>query len=534
MATLLGQCHEVLHEILSNVLPGDLSNLSLSCKSFHTYIDGNWLLWRDVYLKNFDNPLIASQSDKIDWEDQLKRITTLEKLLKAEDKSIGDTELQACCETISQLAITASLQYESSNNVKFLESQLSQKDNKNLFILASNLFDVAREQKSTKSQALSNALAKVHCLYGTGADQLRSTGPHINKDAPPVRAHPYARSRVYDLRLYTEETKWGPWSDDGSMAVDWEKVECIMIDLAFNFQYITDRTHALMDVPWRVPFKGAQAGSYVDTLREEAPQLQSSSQDSQNDGLSVLLGQPDPSLDALDPYGVTGNWQRIVCFLDYSDFYYFNFSSVPPLTQRRPANYFQEAIRLILMRLHVTKIEKQGAGDMPIVHFKGTSRSMHQGWDPTSTSAIKGTVQLTPEKEVRWSTISTFQGEARWRSEGVQVGGIRSGRGVFGNWFEKDHDENGPAGPTAMWKITDQIDKNNSLTWRRCPHGGIQLASEGVEIAMPDLQSDPNETSDDEWEEVSESEEVIEEEPEEESTHSSSDIESKASGSGTS
>lgn len=40
-------------------------------------------------------------------------------------------------------------------------------------------------------------------------------------------------------------------------------------------------------------------------------------------------------------------------------------------------------------------------------------------------------------------------------SEGIQVGGPRSKRGVVGTWFDCDYDENGPVGPTAYWKTTD-------------------------------------------------------------------------------
>ena len=48
-----------------------------------------------------------------------------------------------------------------------------------------------------------------------------------------------------------------------------------------------------------------------------------------------------------------------------------------------------------------------------------------------------GTVRQTPEGEIRWTTFSIFHGEERWRSEGIQVGGLRSARGVLGNWFDK-------------------------------------------------------------------------------------------------
>jgi hypothetical protein len=46
-------------------------------------------------------------------------------------------------------------------------------------------------------------------------------------------------------------------------------------------------------------------------------------------------------------------------------------------------------------------------------------------------------VRQTPEGAIRWTTFSIFHGEERWRSEGIQVGGLRSARGVLGNWFDK-------------------------------------------------------------------------------------------------
>lgn len=44
---------------------------------------------------------------------------------------------------------------------------------------------------------------------------------------------------------------------------------------------------------------------------------------------------------------------------------------------------------------------------------------------------------MTPEGEVRWTTYSIFSGQERWKSEGIQIGGRRSAKGVVGNWFEK-------------------------------------------------------------------------------------------------
>ena len=94
---------------------------------------------------------------------------------------------------------------------------------------------------------------------------------------------------------------------------------------------------------------------------------------------------------------------------------------------------------------------------------------------PLLIQFVIGTVRQTPEGEIRWTTFSIFHGEERWRSEGIQVGGIKSARGILGSWFDKyahynslhtsaslltrrrDFDRHGPAGPTAFWKVSDEI-----------------------------------------------------------------------------
>ncbi|KAI7114769.1 hypothetical protein KC352_g34548 [Hortaea werneckii] len=178
---------------------------------------------------------------------------------------------------------------------------------------------------------------------------------------------------------------------------------------------------------------------------------------------------------------------RVVCFLDYNDLYAFNFSTRIPAEELREPIDTEEAIRLIKIKLQVTKIEPAGSVSedddaewvspagadgqapscplekrLPVVHFRGRSRSLHASWDPNANSAIRGTVQQTPAGDIRWTTFSIFHGEERWRSEGIQVGGLRSARGVLGNWFDRDYDVHGPAGPTAFWKISDSCEDDRS------------------------------------------------------------------------
>lgn len=64
-----------------------------------------------------------------------------------------------------------------------------------------------------------------------------------------------------------------------------------------------------------------------------------------------------------------------------------------------------------------------------------------------------------PDLTIRWTTFSVFHGEERWRSEGVQIGGLKSARGILGNWFDKDYDAHGPAGPTGFWKLDDGVER---------------------------------------------------------------------------
>ncbi|KAI4251158.1 MAG: hypothetical protein LQ352_005020 [Teloschistes flavicans] len=294
--------------------------------------------------------------------------------------------------------------------------------------------------------------AKLHCLYGLPVQHLprsRSASHHHNLRAcQGVSTHPFARSRVYDLRQHTENSLWGPFLSDGSLGVDWEKVEALTIILAHNIQHFGNKycePDSILLPPRHEPFAGATP--YSLKLPPIDPQIE----------------RPLPNLSALgDPYNITGLWMRVVCFLDYRELFTFNFSEDQPLPNLpRPPLDTEEAIRFITMKLETTGIERPGEGDgqrLPVVHFKGFSTIALPSIDPNANSQIRGTVRLTPENQVRWTTFSVFHGEERWRSESIQLGGVQAGRGVVGYWFDKDFDEYGPAGPTSFWKISNDPD----------------------------------------------------------------------------
>jgi hypothetical protein len=189
---------------------------------------------------------------------------------------------------------------------------------------------------------------------------------------------PFACSKVYDLRQYTQKTKWGPFMDDDSDRVDWEKVEAIMIVLGANLELVGMHNFPICQNYWEVPFAGVWPNSY------RALPIDRSDTES------------DP-LDLKDPYGVTGTWLRVVCFLDYNDFFAFNFSPDHELPANVPRRAIDvgEATRLILMKLRVTSIEPPGPEDgqaLPVVHFKGVSRGLDNDYDSNANSDIRGMI----------------------------------------------------------------------------------------------------------------------------------------------
>jgi len=100
------------------------------------------------------------------------------------------------------------------------------------------------------------------------------------------------------LRTFTENgTFWGPFLDDGTSDVDWEKVEAIMIVLVHNLQHVVLRhslqSDLLVGLPmrWIQPWLGVSPNSFVPQKEQQ--------QDCSTE------------LDKLDPFGVSGTYLRV-------------------------------------------------------------------------------------------------------------------------------------------------------------------------------------------------------------------------------
>lgn len=83
-----------------------------------------------------------------------------------------------------------------------------------------------------------------------------------------------------------------------------------------------------------------------------------------------------------------------------------------PSDALRPPIDTQEAIRLIVLKLRVTKIVPPGEDDgqaLPVVHFKGSSRSMHASWDPNANSTLRGMLFTLFPKNTRVASVFTYR-----------------------------------------------------------------------------------------------------------------------------
>jgi len=469
MANLIALPNEILHHIFKHVDPTDLAHLSCSCKFLSTNIASDGQLYKAVYFHILDKPP-QDQIEEIDYEKRIKDLARYRHILnspasvaeKAKHLAFIADYTTALLRTASgahssiNIALLKSLISSSRASTSNLEAFLSQSVTYNRASLSPH--SATHSHQPLPSYALRQASAKLHVLYGKPILLPRRT--HFNTP------YPYAVSMVYDLRNYTEATLWGPYMGDGQATADWEKLEAVMLVLDHNVESFRASIGEQMlprGLVWKEGWRGAQPYSYrsVDIAGEDSDDEEQVVEVEEGD--EGEEGEEKEKDVVEDPYNITGTWMRVVCFLDFHDLFAYNFTSpTMPAGTPRPALQTTEAIRLITMELKATHSESPGPNDgqeHPVVYFEGVSRSLHSAFDANANSNIRGNVRMTKEGEVRWQSISVYNGEERWRSEGIQIGGIQSARGVLGHWFDKDHDIHGPAGPTAFYKVSDQIKK---------------------------------------------------------------------------
>jgi hypothetical protein len=202
------------------------------------------------------------------------------------DEASKRPNLEYVAENVADLLRNTSSKSAKPINVEFLAELFQRPANVGPLLCASSLYERARRDGGGPpgTKAEHQMSAKLHCLFGVPILYRKRT------EYKPV--YPYATSKVYDLRQYTDKSFWGPFLDDGSQGVDWEKMEAIMVVLGHNLRTFSERSHGVFEPTWTDAFSGATPDSY---RAPSPPKLERS-----------LV-----SLDLNDPYNVTGTWMRV-------------------------------------------------------------------------------------------------------------------------------------------------------------------------------------------------------------------------------
>lgn len=222
-----------------------------------------------------------------------------------------------------------------SHNIDFLSTVFSSEETQEALLTGSFVFERARggtKNFQSPPDPIHQQSAKLHSLYGMALsmhNHLRSRKKSISQTGSSVvsRVHPFACSKVYDLREYTAGSGWGPFLNDGSWRVDWEKVEAILLVIEANLRRKGLDKFPIFWAIWGVPFSGSWAGSYWpwwsaicwgnDDWDNKKDEEEDEEKEKRKRAQLVETEEEETENVAAreDPYGVTGTWLRVVCFI---------------------------------------------------------------------------------------------------------------------------------------------------------------------------------------------------------------------------
>lgn len=155
-------------------------------------------------------------------------------------------------------------------NTKFLSSNfhhLGRVSNASTLLRQSSLFRRCGtpDDLPADTVALRQLSARLH-IYSALPMEVRQS-EYLEVDNTEY-LHPFARSRLYDLRRYKESNFWGPFMDDGSGRIDWEKVQAIYVVLGYGLRMLSERVPGSMNtsLTWGMGFNGDAGDEMVSKI----------------------------------------------------------------------------------------------------------------------------------------------------------------------------------------------------------------------------------------------------------------------------
>jgi hypothetical protein len=268
---------ELTERILSLCHPRDVASFAQTCHRAYTFVyrSSDQYLWRTLFLDHpFDDPRLSIGPSEVSWCAKLQRRVRAERIARRDGDRFELVEVLLEC--VREAAPWAT--QVSSHNLSWVMEVLTVGDSPWI------------------EKCLRLELPDSPPKYSSGADKLRAhLALSLNCGASPETSEKLkvlrrtSRARVYDLRSYTEEAHWGPFTDGGD-CVNWSHVNAIVTVITMNLRDFGS--------DWPEEFKPQATVQGIEACRAySAPQT--------------------PQQSPLDWAGVEGQWLRIVCFCDY-------------------------------------------------------------------------------------------------------------------------------------------------------------------------------------------------------------------------
>ncbi|KAH8113503.1 hypothetical protein DFH11DRAFT_304122 [Phellopilus nigrolimitatus] len=407
---------EIVELILSYAEPIAVACFSRTCRLYYTliYESEDQHLWRSLFLSEeelFDDPrkcqnslgepLVLDESE-YDWRGELQR------RIRAQTVVYNP----ACCRDDELAEVLATLVSVINHTLPTSANHASLEVSKNLLWIAqcplAEFIEYLHAQRTALSPEQRQLLGQLHTLFGLPVYDLK----------PERRVE--SRAYVYDMRNYTEENCWGPFTHDGRRAVNWEHLQAVQHVMAMH---IAERQMESVVLNSMILFVYCQA---------------------------QLADVSEAEDDWIDWAGVEGVWDCSFCFVDHRDLTTYN---DPEFLYEEPRDIslfespaFLEVFRSFNVYMRVTgNVPNPKHPTRPAIVFEGVVHDMH---------TMIGEVSVAPDNTVRWSFTSGENNQMIWSSEGVQIGPAQSTFGVLGTWTTVFHDEQDPIGP--FWLRKDQ------------------------------------------------------------------------------
>jgi hypothetical protein len=278
---------ELIERTLSFCHPRGVSAFSQTCRCAYilVYPSSDQYLWRTLFLSYpFDDPRLQTGSAsspshskaKVDWRAKLQRRVRAEQIARRDGDRLEFVDVMLEC--IHEAAPYAPR--ESSHNISWATKVLTVGESPWIEQFLRLKFE------SPCSEHLTSDAEQLRAHLALSLDH--DAGSFAPEKLKVLRR--MSRVYVYDLRNYTEETHWGPFTSAAVDCVNWGHINAMVTVITMNLRDF--------GVHWPKEFRPQGTLQGLEACRAySAP--------------GTLKRSP------LDWAGVEGHWMRVVCFCDY-------------------------------------------------------------------------------------------------------------------------------------------------------------------------------------------------------------------------